>query len=126
MPVTGVHSASQPSQAHATGPNSLTADDFLSLLVTELRMQDPLSPMDTQALVQQLAQMDMVAETRRARESQEFGHAVSLIGRTVSWEDAEAGLDGTGVVSGVSRDGSAAALVVDGQRLRLDQVIAVS
>lgn len=122
MSVNAVQSFTQTTGSQTTGLSSLSADSFLTLLITELRLQDPLSPMDTQALVQQLAQMDMVAEVRQARESQEFGHAVSLIGRTVQWEDAQTGLPTSGVVSGVARDGAATALVVDGQHLALDQV----
>lgn len=122
MSVNAVQSLTQTNQSQATGLSSLSADNFLTLLIAELRLQDPLSPMDTQALVQQLAQMDMVAEVRQARESQEFGHAVSLIGRTVQWEEAQTGLTASGVVSGIARDGVATTLVVDGQHLALDQV----
>jgi len=125
MSVTGIQSASQSNAAPATGLNSFTPDDFLNLLVTELRMQDPLSPMDTQALVQQLSQMQMVAETRQSRESQEFGQAVGLIGRTVNWENTETGLSGAGIVSGIARDGSSTTVLVDGQRLKLNQIVTV-
>ena len=104
----------------------LGADEFLKLLIAELRTQDPMDPMDTGAMMQQLSQLSMVAETRQVREGQDFGQAVGLIGRTVQWGDAQTSESRIGVVDGVLRQGSTALIVVGDQRLKLDQILAIS
>lgn len=54
-------SALSPVQSDApTGSSKLGKDEFLKLLMTQLGNQDPLSPMDNQAFVAQLAQFAQV------------------------------------------------------------------
>src|SRR5512136_3484343 len=48
------------SMKQTTGMNK---NDFLQLLVTQLRSQDPLSPQDSSAFVAQLAQLTQVEQT---------------------------------------------------------------
>ena len=127
MSITTVTSAASSTTASAlTGNNSLSADSFLTLLVTELRMQDPLDPMDTAGLVQQLAQMDLVAETRGVREGQELTQALTMVGRTVTWQDSATGDTCSGAATGVVRDGSTALLLVGAKRLKLSDIVAIS
>lgn len=45
----------------ASGPRQLGQSDFLLLLTTQLRNQDPLSPMDNSQFVAQLAQFSTVS-----------------------------------------------------------------
>lgn len=45
----------------ATGKESLGQQDFLTLLVTQLRNQDPLNPLDNETFVAQLAQFSTVS-----------------------------------------------------------------
>lgn len=47
-------------QATPTAKNTLDKDSFLKLLTTQLQKQDPLSPMDSNAFVAQLAQFSSV------------------------------------------------------------------
>jgi len=56
-PVTGTGGGS--SATNATGTNGATNIDsmFMQLLITQLKNQDPLSPMDPSTFVQQLAQV---------------------------------------------------------------------
>lgn len=49
-------------EAPAKGRNELGKDEFLRLLTTQLTAQDPLSPMDSQAFVAQLAQFASVEQ----------------------------------------------------------------
>jgi flagellar basal-body rod modification protein FlgD len=77
---------------------------FLSLLTTQLKNQDPLSPLDTNQFTQQLTQMTGVEQQLLSNQllqqlvSQSQGGgltgAVGLIGKTVSASDTSATLQG--------------------------------
>lgn len=124
MNISNVSAQTQTSSTAAA--NSLGADDFLSLLMAQLQNQDPTNPLDTQAMVTQLSTIQMVAENRAARESQEFTQATSLLGRRVSWQNADTGATAAGQVTGVVRDGSETRLMVGETSLTLSQVLTVS
>ena len=85
-------------------------DDFLSLLTTQLKNQDPTSPMDTNQFTTQLVQFTAVAEQINtnatlgklltASLAQQLGQASSLVGREVAFtggvlplQDGEARVD---------------------------------
>ena len=126
MAVTAVDNTSQLQTGSDAALSKLGADEFLKLLIAELQTQDPMDPMDTGAMMQELSQLSMVADTRQVREGQDFGQAVGLIGRTVQWQDAQTGGTQAGVVDGVVRQDSTALVVVGDQRLKLDDVLAIS
>jgi len=46
--------SSNPSSSSSTNGSTITASDFLTLLVTELKNQDPTQPTDPNAYIQQL------------------------------------------------------------------------
>lgn len=79
-------------QTTTTGSaDTLSPDSFMTLLIAQLRTQDPTSPMDTTAMVNQLATMQMVSESRATRQSQEFTEATNLIGKQVTWQNSATG-----------------------------------
>jgi len=91
----------------APGPNALGKDDFLKLLVTSLRYQDPSEPMSTSELMAQTTQLSTMEQlTALTSLSQDAFHlqmrtsAAQLVGREVSYVDNE-GESVTGVVSAV-------------------------
>ena len=110
----------------ANSSSSSSSDTFMTLLLAELQTQDPMSPMDTQAMVTQLSEMQMVSENRATRLSQQFSQATSLLGKTVTWQDTTNGATQTGTVSGVSRHGSEPRLTVGSATLTLDQVLNIT
>ena len=59
---TSLASLPQPTTSTPAPSNTLGKDDFLKLLTTQLQSQDPLSPMDSQAFVAQLAQFSSVEQ----------------------------------------------------------------
>lgn len=76
------------------GAAGLGAQEFLTLLVAELKNQDPFNPLDQREMLSQLAQLQTVAELREL--NQKMGHdkglnseLVGLIGKNVWWEDAD-------------------------------------
>src|SRR3954465_373737 len=94
---------------------TLDKDGFLKLFVAQLQHQDPSSPMDSNESMQQMSSFSMVEQiTNMASTSDKIAKslntssAVGLIGRTVTYIDAN-GVQQTGQVERVatSTDGSA-------------------
>ncbi|MGL5722791.1 MAG: flagellar hook capping FlgD N-terminal domain-containing protein [Brevinema sp.] len=86
--------------------NSLEESDFLALLITQLKTQDPTKPMDDKEFMGQMAQftslkqMSSVAENM-AKFTKEFDFSknVSIIGKEVTWDDGA--MERTGIVDSV-------------------------
>ena len=114
--ITAANTQAGTKAAAAVAPeNALTKlagnfDDFLSLLTTQLKNQDPTSPMDTNQFTTQLVQFTAVAEQINtnatlgklltASLAQQLGQASSLVGREVAFtggtlplQDGEARVD---------------------------------
>jgi flagellar basal-body rod modification protein FlgD len=129
--------APAPQAESRTGPRQLGQDDFLRLLTTQLTSQDPLSPMDNNAFVAQLAQFSTVSgvtETnagvsRLAALMADLvaggsrNAAPAWIGRTVVPPDGQAG-----AVSAVTfgADGAMSLVLGDGRSVEAADVVAVS
>lgn len=67
-----------------TGTNSLGKDQFLQLLTTQLKYQDPMAPMDNTQMVAQLAQFSSLEQTSNLNTTFESFKNVTLIGRSIS------------------------------------------
>ena len=66
--VSQVDSTGTPSTPEKTGPQQLGQDDFLKLLITQLKNQDPLKPTDNTEFVSQLAQFSQLEQTAKQAE----------------------------------------------------------
>jgi flagellar basal-body rod modification protein FlgD len=98
-------------QSAATTPSSATVsqDQFLKILLAQLRFQDPLKPMDNQQFVAQLAQFSALEINRQQSlkidtllEVQAGAQALGLIGRNVDALGPTGEVLGTGEVIAVS------------------------
>jgi len=104
---------------------------FLELLVTQLRNQDPSSPMDSNALMAQttqMASMESLTEiSTTSRESfalQMRAAAATLVGKNVSYSDGTKTI--TGAVTGVSYAGSVPTVTVGGKEVPLDSISTIT
>lgn len=89
----------------------LGKDDFLQLLVAQLRNQDPLEPMDDMSFIAQMAQFSSLEQLHNMNDSialmtdmmglSFFSDSVSYIGKTVSAIDPDTEEAVEGVVSKV-------------------------
>ncbi|MFN3865163.1 MAG: flagellar hook assembly protein FlgD [Demequina sp.] len=121
---TGFAPASAPKQ-------QLDSEVFMSLLVAQLRHQDPSSPMDTTQMIAQqtqLASMEKLTEIAEVSQEQ-FAltmrlAAMGLVGRGVSYTDAD-GAVVTGTASSASFAYAVPTLSVDGYDVDLDRILAI-
>jgi len=103
-------------------------DTFLKLLVAQLKYQDPSNPADsTQFLAQtaQFTQVEKLGEIAEMLQAQQLIGASALVGRTVTYQDAD-GNSVTGVVTRTKLNGdSEPTLVVGNMDVQLSKVTEV-
>jgi flagellar basal-body rod modification protein FlgD len=98
----------------------LGKDDFLKLMMTQLKDQDPLNPSDPSQYLSELAQMTSVEQAVNTAQSsaqsataQTQSTALALLGHTVSYLDPS-GATVSGAVQKVSFTSSGPSLTIDG------------
>lgn len=122
-PITSTNPGSSPlnpiSEKDAS-KNQLGKDAFLKLLTTQLQHQDPLNPMEDSEFMGQMAQFstleqitNMAGANTAMADNLAFSKSVSLIGRTVSYLDADKQPQ-TGKVDRVTTTDGKPALTVGG------------
>ena len=110
-----------PATSSTQGP-ALGKDDFLKLLVGQLRNQNPLDPSGSQDFIQQMTMFstleqvtNMAVSGERMTDALGSTQALDLIGRTVSYVKAD-GTTAEGVVEQVTfAEGGEPTLTVGGQ-----------
>ncbi|KLK94315.1 flagellar basal body rod modification protein [Microvirga vignae] len=131
MNVSSVSSASYSQQTSASEKTSTVSyDNFLKLLMTQMRNQDPTDPMKSTEYMAQLATFSQVEQTVKSNEKLDallssfaLSQADSVIGRTISTAD--------GAVKGkvesvmITSDGAVAKLA-NGDRILLGPGIVIS
>ena len=110
---------------------TLGQDDFLKLIVEQLRQQDPLKPATDIEFIGQMAQFSALEQAKATqtdvaglRSDQQLLQANSLIGRTVALVDGEGTLV-SGTVSGVAVVNTVPNIVVNGQAYELGTLLSV-
>ena len=111
--------------------NSLGEADFLTLLVTQLKTQDPTKPMDDKAFIGQMAQftslkqMSSVADNlKNFTKEFDFTKSVSLVGKDVVWTDEMGNMSEGKVDSVLMKDGFSY-LKVNNQTVSLKEITEV-
>ncbi len=105
-------------QRYGTGSSTNPSGDndpFLNILVSQLKNQDPLSPLENGEFIQQLASLSSLRETQSLNKSissliaveqvvagqNAFTQSASLVGKHVEYEDPDTGEKHTGRVDAV-------------------------
>ena len=138
--VTGVSGATgtgTTTAATRTPVQTMGSEVFMSLLVTQLKNQDPSSPMDTGQMISQTTQLSMMEkltqlaeDSTTARDTQVRAASAALVGKTVSYRGAD-GNTTTGTVDGVTyagsdtQKGSDPTLSIGGTRVHYADVLGV-
>jgi len=115
-----------------SNPNgTLGKDDFLKLLVAQLQHQDPMSPVDDNQWIGQMAQFssleqitNLASTSQQSLSAEQWTRSVSLIGRQVTYADAN-GATHSGTVQQVNVKSGTPSLVVDGVDVDPTQVTQV-
>ncbi len=118
------------SVALRTPKNNLDKDAFLNLLVTQMKYQDPLNPMDDKQFIAQMAQFSSLEQMQNLNTSSLRSQAYSMMGRYVSSTifNEKKGIyeDVVGKVEGVLSSGSKTLLRVGKKDIPIEDVEAVT
>ena len=106
-------------------------DQFLQLLIAQLKNQDPLSPVDNSQFISQLASLNTVQGIQSLNASfaemlklQQLTQGVELIGKTVTYRPTGGTADVSGKVDSISVQNNQILLKVGTASVGLDQVTA--
>lgn len=101
----------------ATSNSSLTLQDFLQVLMTQLTYQDPLQPMDNQTFLAQIAQFTTLEQTQEMNSNiqmlvnnQAVQQSVGLIGHKVAITTSNGPQEGN--VASINLSGSTPQLTI--------------
>lgn len=131
--VDSVVGASKPSYVPGTATvrapkQTMDSDVFMSLLVAQLRNQDPSSPMDTNQMISQTTQLAMMEKMNELAVTGQEDFALQMriaaaafVGNEVTYI-GEAGETVSGVASAVSFSGPVPVVTVDGVDILLDHI----
>jgi flagellar basal-body rod modification protein FlgD len=106
--------AASSSTATPENPNAILGqNDFLKLMVAQLKAQNPLEPGNSNEFVNELAQLTQTEQTTNLANATELSSAVGMIGRKVSY-NSPSGAAATGIVQSVQSDANGTTVTVEG------------
>ena len=132
--------SSKQSANQSTGSQTLGKDDFLKLLVTQLKTQDPLEPMQDKEFISQMAtftsleqttnMVDLLKQFIQSQSTTNLSSQAQIIGKTISWTQTdEATSESTtlsGIVNAVTlKDGTITYVTQDGSNVDPATVISI-
>lgn len=126
--------------ATATGSNKLDKASFVTLLVQQMKSQDPLAPTDDQAFIAQLAQFSSLEQMQELNDNivglavlqqtnallSQLTQSSALIGQQVVYLDPETEQATSGVVESVRIEEGLAVLDVGGVDVPLGNVVEIT
>ena len=125
-----IDGASTKANAGRKTGGSLGKDDFLNLLIAQLKYQDPLSPMDNKDFIGQMAQFSSLEQMKNIYNGVSRANSFALIGKYVkaSYEDGEgrSAKSAEGFVESVRIKNGEAYAIVNGQEISIDKITEVT
>lgn len=118
----------------AKSGNTLGQNDFLKILVAQLKHQDPMEPMKDRDFIAQMAQFSAVEQTMNMAKElnllrQSMGISSDLIGKNVSWNEMNSSGTGlvskSGVVEAITFNEGKQHAVVSGNKIPIDQLVKI-
>jgi flagellar basal-body rod modification protein FlgD len=129
---TSIFAARTTKATNGKDPSELGKDEFMQLLLAQLKQQDPMKPMDDQAFIAQVAQfnsLDRLSSLNTAvgslLEAQQLTEASGMIGKVVTALDAD-GKTVTAQVTAVGVEDGKAMLHLGATKVKLEKVTAVA
>jgi len=115
-----------------TSEQQMGKEDFLKLLVAQMKEQDPLNPTSNEDMVMQLAQFSAIEQTQNMNamlekfiNSNTLGMAGDMIGQEIEAVNTDTGEVTKGIVSQVNIDGSGTNLIVGSTEVKLEHIISI-
>ena len=119
--------------SNATMTSGDIRGDYMNLLITQLRNQNPLEPMSNDEMASQLAQLSQLEQLEyqsstfeKVLLAQETTQATVLIGKQVTFYPEGASEPVEGTVDGVELVDGQVMLVVGPEKVALDEVMAIT
>ena len=135
MAIQSTTAATATTAASSTKPaadkNVLGKDDFLKLMVAQMKNQDPMNPSDDKDNIAQMAQFssleqitNLATATQKLADSMQMTQTLGLIGHTVDYKAADGTLT-SGTVSAVDVAGGKPSLTI-GETKDVDPTVVTS
>lgn len=124
----GTNYTTTTSSTKSTASSELGKDEFLQLLVTQLKYQDPLSPMDNTEYVSQLAQFSTLEYMGNMSTGISNMEALNMTGKyvTATTTDSSGSVSEiSGVVDSVKLKNGSAVLIIENTEINLENVTEV-
>jgi flagellar basal-body rod modification protein FlgD len=127
--VQGVGTSSSSPASSASGLGAINSADFMSLLLAQMKNQDPLQPMDDTQFMGQLIQLSTLNQVTEVSKNlatmlqiDRFNQAAGLVGKSVEGTDPSTGATVKGVVDAAEIVDDNASVVVGGKTLSLSEI----
>ncbi len=114
--------AESPAPVEVKNNSQLGKMDFLQLLVTQLRYQDPLQPMDDRDFAAQLAQFSALDQMTEQTRWSKMTYGLGLVGQNVVYRTDE-GTTANGVVKALRMVDGKPVLSLGDTDIAIDQVL---
>ena len=130
MSVTGVNYMGNAATGNNNAAKTKTSqdlgkDDFLNLLVTQLKYQDPMSPMEDKEFISQMAQFTSLEQMKNMNNAVQITQATSYIGKQVTWADSQ-GTEQTGIVIAIRIVNSEPKVMIGEESIELKKIMSVT
>jgi flagellar basal-body rod modification protein FlgD len=121
----GATAATASGEQAAKSKQQLGSMDFMKLLVTQLRYQDPMNPMDDREFMAQLTQFSTLEQITEQTRWSKMTYALGLVGQAVTYT-GEGGGAHAGVVKAIRMVDGEPRLSLGETEIKIDQVLSAT